>query len=98
MIADGIPYPDYAAAVEGANLPGFLRLPPGDGPWPCAVLIGGLESTKEEYRLFEEICHHRGLATFAFDGPGQGEAFFYVKLRPDFERYPSVVVDYLATR
>jgi 2,6-dihydroxypseudooxynicotine hydrolase len=82
-------------------IPGFLRLPPGAAPdsgWPCAVLLGGLESTKEESLRFEEMCLRRGLATFAFDGPGQGELFFAVKLQPDFERYTSAVLDSLERR
>jgi 2,6-dihydroxypseudooxynicotine hydrolase len=85
---------------EGATIPGFLRLPQnvGDGPFACAVLIGGLESTKEESHLFEDLCLERGMATFAFDGPGQGEMFFEVKLGPDFERYSSAVVDELERR
>lgn len=83
---------------EGCSIPGFLRMPAGPRPtsgWPCVVLIGGLESTKEESLLFENLCLTRGLATFAFDGPGQGELFFQVRLRPDFERYTSAVVDNL---
>ena len=85
---------------EGATIPGFLRLPEsaGDGPHPCCVLIGGLESTKEESHRFENLCLERGLATFAFDGPGQGEMFFEVKLGPDFERYSSAVLDELERR
>ena len=86
---------------EGAVIPGFLRLPPWSSPasgWPCAVLIGGLESTKEESRHFEEMCLRRGLATFAFDGPGQGEMFFDVKLQPNFERWTSAVIDHLVSR
>lgn len=83
------------------RIPGFLKLPAGsapDGGWPCVLLIGGLESTKEEYPLFERLCHDRGLATFAFDGPGQGEFFFQVKLVRDFETYTSACVDYLEQR
>jgi 2,6-dihydroxypseudooxynicotine hydrolase len=81
---------------EGATIPGYLRLPPGEGgPFACCVLIGGLESTKEESHLFENLCLARGMATFAFDGPGQGELFFEVKLGPDFERYSSAVLDHL---
>jgi 2,6-dihydroxypseudooxynicotine hydrolase len=86
---------------EGVTIPGFLRLPPGSRPstrWPCVLLIGGLESTKEESLLFEQMCLRRGLATFAFDGPGQGELFFELTLQPRFERYTSAVVDYLETR
>ncbi len=81
---------------EDTVIPGYLRRPTdSDGPAPCVVLIGGLESTKEESYLFEQMCLRRGLATFAFDGPGQGEMFFHRKLRPDFERYASAVVDRL---
>jgi 2,6-dihydroxypseudooxynicotine hydrolase len=81
---------------EDTSIPGYLRRPlEVDGPVPCAVLIGGLESTKEESCLFEGMCLRRGIATFAFDGPGQGEMFFERKLVPDFERYVSAVVDHL---
>jgi 2,6-dihydroxypseudooxynicotine hydrolase len=85
---------------DGVTLPGFLRLPPGadDEPAPAVMLIGGLESTKEESFLFENLCLERGIATFAFDGPGQGEMFFERKLAPDFERYTSAVLDALSER
>ncbi|MGH2945408.1 MAG: alpha/beta hydrolase family protein [Solirubrobacteraceae bacterium] len=104
LYAHAAPYLDPPAErvelpFEGAVIPGYLRLPPaGAGPHPCAILVGGLESTKEESSLFEALCLRRGLATFAFDGPGQGEMFFDVKLRPDFERYGSAVVDHLVGR
>lgn len=83
---------------EEFTIPGYLRFPPGVEKPPCAVLIGGLESTKEESLLFERMCHDRGLATFAFDGPGQGEMYFQTPIRPDFERFTSAVLDYLETR
>jgi len=83
---------------EGFTIPGFLRKPRGIENPRCVVLIGGLESTKEESYHFEHMCHDRGLATFAFDGPGQGEMFFQTKIRPDFERFTSAVLDYLETR
>lgn len=86
-------------AFEDTVLPGYLRLP-GDmrEPVPVAVLIGGLESTKEESYCFEQMCLRRGLATFAFDGPGQGEYFFDRPLVPEFHRTTSVVLDHLASR
>lgn len=80
------------------RIPAFLRLPPGERPTPCVILLGGLESTKEESLLFENMCLRRGLATLAFDGPGQGEMFFQVRFRADFELFTSTVVDYLHTR
>lgn len=88
-------------SFDGVKLPGFLRVPPGEQPdtgWPCVLLLGGLESTKEESYGFENLCLRRGLATFAFDGPGQGETFFQLKLQPRFERYTSAVIDHLETR
>jgi 2,6-dihydroxypseudooxynicotine hydrolase len=86
---------------DAVEIPGFLRVPTGERPtdgWPCVVLLGGLESTKEESRLFEEICLRRGLATYAFDGPGQGELFFDRKAERQFERYATAVVDALEKR
>jgi 2,6-dihydroxypseudooxynicotine hydrolase len=83
------------------TIPAYLRLPagaPAGRPVPCVLLIGGLESTKEESYLFENMCLDRGLATFAFDGPGQGEMYFQLGLQGDFERYSSACVDYLEKR
>lgn len=87
---------------EETIIPGFLRVPERHTRTgttaPCCILIGGLESTKEESYLFENLCLERGMATFSFDGPGQGELFFTVKLCGDFERYTSAVVDALEAR
>ena len=82
----------------GRTLPGVLRIPEGakgeDGA-PCVVLVAGLDSTKEEFYTLERVFHARGMATFAFDGPAQGENAD-LRLRPDFERVVSVVMDHLA--
>jgi len=83
---------------DGLRMPGFLRLPGGGSPSPCVILIGGLDSTKEESYHFENACLTRGIATFSFDGPGQGECYSQRPLVPDFERYVSAVVDFLETR
>jgi 2,6-dihydroxypseudooxynicotine hydrolase len=58
------------------SLPGYVRIPDGAGRHPCVVLIGGLDATKEDFIQFSDLCIHRGLATFVFDGPGQGEAYY----------------------
>ncbi len=56
------------------TLPGYLRVPIGaSGPVACALLVPGLDSTKEDFTTIADMCARRGLATFAFDGPGQGE-------------------------
>lgn len=85
---------------EGVEIPCYLRLPEGTAGQrvPCVVLLGGLESTKEESYLFEALLLKRGMATMTFDGPGQGELFFDVKLNPEFHRYASAVLDYLLQR
>jgi 2,6-dihydroxypseudooxynicotine hydrolase len=84
---------------EGTGIPGYLRLPLGvTGRAPLAILLGGLDSTKEESYHFENACLKRGLATFTFDGPGQGEYFLQRPLVQDFERYCSAVVDHLVQR
>ena len=40
----------------------------------------------------------RGMATFAFDGPGQGEVYPKMKMRVDFESPVSAVLDALTAR
>ena len=84
---------------EEWTIPGYIRLPQGaEGPHPWVVLLGGLESTKEESLLFEDLCLERGIATVAFDGPGQGELFAQTALRPDFHRFTNAVVEYAQSR
>ncbi len=81
--------------IDSVTIPGYLRIPQSSGPPPVAVLIGGLESTKEESYRFEEMLLARGVATATFDGPGQGEMLSTTPARGDFERYTSRVVDHL---
>jgi 2,6-dihydroxypseudooxynicotine hydrolase len=85
---------------EQVEIPGYLRLPQAAsaGPVGCAVLLGGLESTKEESLRFEDMLLARGVATFTFDGPGQGELLEQLPLSDDFHRYATAVVDHLVTR
>ena len=83
-----VPFGDF-------RMPAYLRLPPGCERPPVVVIISGLESTKEEHRTLEDGFLRRGLATFAFDGPGQGETWFQGGMIPDFERATSAVIDYL---
>jgi 2,6-dihydroxypseudooxynicotine hydrolase len=81
---------------ERCTIPGYLRRPPGVGaPAPVALVLGGLESTKEESYRLENLLLARGVATCTFDGPGQGELYFQAKMRPDFHRFGSAVLDWL---
>ena len=65
-------------AYGDLQLPGYLRVPAKRGaPAACVLLVPGLDSTKEDFTTIADMCARRGLASFAFDGPGQGE------VRPD---------------
>jgi 2,6-dihydroxypseudooxynicotine hydrolase len=79
-------------------LPGYLRLPPGKGPHACALLVPGLDSTKEDFSTTAEMCARRGLAAFAFDGPGQGEVRATALLAEGYEAYISAVFEAIAKR
>ena len=80
---------------EATTLAGILRSPNPAHPSPTVVLIAGLDSTKEEFREVERSFLDRGLATFAFDGPGQGEAGD-LAIRADWENVAAAVLATLA--
>lgn len=82
-------------SFRGESVPGYLRLPPNAGPAPCVILFGGLDSTKEDSLTLGNLMVERGLATLAFDGPGQGEMFRRMKLIPDYESAVSASIDFL---
>jgi 2,6-dihydroxypseudooxynicotine hydrolase len=79
--------------LAGATLSGNLR---GPRDVPLVLLIPGLDSTKEEFFHWEEVFLCRGLATFSFDGPGQGESGFETHIRGDYEIAVSAALDVLA--
>jgi dienelactone hydrolase len=85
-------------AYASRELPGYLRRPAGVSRPPVVVLIAGLDSTKEEFHTFTGLFLRRGVATLAFDGPGQGEVEFDVPIEPAFEKPLGAVLDWLATR
>ncbi len=87
-----------AIPYEGASLFGNLRRPAGAVRPPVVVMCMGLDSAKEEMDAYENVFLARGLATLAFDGPGQGEAEYDIPIRGDYEVAVTAVVDYLETR
>jgi len=87
-----------AIPYQGRTLYGILRKPAGAGKPPVVIMCAGLDSTKEEFDVYEDICLARGLATLAFDGPGQGEAEYELPIRGDFEVAVKAVVDCMETR
>jgi esterase/lipase len=75
-----------------------LRRPHGVATPPVVLLIAGLDSSKEEFHTFSRLFLRRGVATLAFDGPGQGEVEFELPIEPAYERPVGAVLDWLATR
>jgi 2,6-dihydroxypseudooxynicotine hydrolase len=83
------------------QLPGYLRVPRGVDHAACVILTGGANSVKEELHPVSDQLLARGLATFAFEGPGQGEYFATTgePLRAEsFVRAVSAVIDMLEGR
>ena len=87
-----------AIPYEGKQLFGNLRRPAGGAKAPVVVMCMGLDSAKEEMDDYENRFLKRGLATLAFDGPGQGEAEYDFALCPEFERPVKAVIDYVESR
>jgi dipeptidyl aminopeptidase/acylaminoacyl peptidase len=83
---------------EGKHLYGILRKPAGVERPPVVVMAMGLDSTKEETDAYEQPYLARGLATLAFDGPGQGEGQYDFAIRGDYEVPVKAVVDFVETR
>ena len=83
---------------QGSKLFGILRKPAGRARPPVVVMCVGLDSTKEELDVYENIFLARGMATLNFDGPGQGEAEYDIPIRGDFEVPVKAVFDYIETR
>src|SRR3954469_11887331 len=86
------------APLDGGRVVANLRRPPGSHRPPLAVLIAGLDSTKEEFFKFEEFFLNRGMATLSMDGPGQGECGYDIPIRPDYEVGLSAALDAVTGR
>ena len=83
---------------ETTSLPAYLRLPAGAGPHSLVILVCGSDSVKEQETQWEDALLARGIATLSFDGPGQGEMWYRMKMRLDFEVSVVALVDYLVKR
>jgi len=79
--------------LDDFTMAGNLRRPRGVEQPPLVLLLAGLDSTKEEFFNWERVFLDRGLATFSFDGPGQGETGLHSPIYPDYERAVSAVLD-----
>jgi dienelactone hydrolase len=78
---------------DGLDVPGYLMTPPGAGPWPCVVMVNGLDSAKEvELYAFARDFIARGMGVVVFDGPGQGVHVGRTPMVVDFERVVAAVL------
>jgi 2,6-dihydroxypseudooxynicotine hydrolase len=85
--------------LDGARMVGVLRRPASPSRPPLVLLVPGLDSTKEEFLLWEDVYLRRGMATLSLDGPGQGEGGYGEgRMRPDYETAVTAVLDRLAGR
>jgi dienelactone hydrolase len=84
---------------ENTELPGyFYRADRRDGrPAPTLIMINGFDGTKEEFYSYAQAARKRGINTFAFEGPGQGEVIhkMHIPFRPDYEKVITPAVDFL---
>jgi dienelactone hydrolase len=85
--------------LDGAVMVATLRRPASPGSPPLVLLVPGLDSTKEEFLLWEDVYLRRGMATLSLDGPGQGEGGDGEgRMRPDYEAAVAAVLNHLAGR
>lgn len=87
-----------AIPYAGKHLYGILRKPAGAARPPVVVMCMGLDSTKEEMDDYENRFLRRGVATLAFDGPGQGEAEYDFPICPEYEKPVKAVIDWIEAR
>jgi len=87
-----------AIPYQGGELFGILRKPRGVQKPPVLVMCMGLDSAKEEMGANEANYLCRGMATLAFDGPGQGEGEYDFPIRADYEVPVAAVCDWVDGR
>jgi 2,6-dihydroxypseudooxynicotine hydrolase len=83
---------------DGITLKANLRKPEGIARPPVVVMAMGLDSAKEEMDSNERVFLDRGMATLAFDGPGQGEGEYARGICPEYEKPVGAVLDWIEGR
>jgi dienelactone hydrolase len=75
-------------------IPGYLRLQK-EKERPLIILINGMDNIKEiEQHYWANLFVESGFNTFVFDGPGQGEMQYSMKMIPDYEKSVITVMDW----
>lgn len=76
----------------------FRRAPKRLQENPVVIIVPGSDSTKEEFNSLESYFLQRGLSTFSFDGPGQGEGRAFGHLTPQWGEPIQAVSEFLLNR
>lgn len=95
------PIHEVRIPYEGSEFDGYFATPPGPGPFPALILVGGYDGTMEEsYFAGGVAALRRGYAILLMDGPGQGAALIERDLhfRHDWEVVVTAEVDWLGAR
>lgn len=89
---------EHTGRVLTGPLSGYLFTPPGTGPHPTVLHVGGYDGTAEELYASVAPALDRGYAFAAIDGPGQGGMLYdqRVPMRPDWENVVPTMFDSLA--
>ncbi|MGN9840608.1 alpha/beta hydrolase family protein [Nonomuraea sp. H19] len=82
-----------ARRIEGSGFAGWLRGPTDAAA--TAVVVPGLDSSKEEFHDVTTALLRRGLAVFAMDGPGQGALAATSTITAAYHQVISRVIDAL---
>jgi dienelactone hydrolase len=75
-------------------IPGYLRLQQKKDR-PLIIFINGMDNIKEiEQHFWAGLFVEAGFNTFVFDGPGQGEMQYSMKMIPDYETSVITIIDW----
>ena len=93
-----LPHLPRGGRMIDGDTPGYLFAPPGAGPFPTILHIGGYDSTAEELYASAYPAVDRGWAFVGLDGPGQGSVLYdrRVPQRPDWEHVVPGMFDLVA--
>jgi esterase FrsA len=81
---------------EGKEIVAYLRIPNGVRPAPLVFGMNGLDSRKEGVMARSDAYIQNGIAAFAIDMPGTGQAPLLIDVGS--ERMLSAALDYLSER
>ena len=80
------------------RLHAYLRLPRDVERPPVAIILPGLDASKEELHVWSDAFLARGMATVTLDGPGQGECAAALPITTEWGRVIGAVIDLLEGR